>query len=260
MAEELYMSLDQARKELLKRRQDTDLKKKIEEELGDKLISKFTDSARGVAFRQLCSPDNGFTFFYQCAKYINTKPLILEYHSDIFVHFNEEKKGLGRLRVTLEDQSFATVDIMDFHENEKKKLSDAKIKSGEGLVDFHLKLFEVSGYKVDIFDNSEWFKSFGKASEYYYYFFLHFIAHGVLFETFITDESDSEGGFTRDIIIPAIGRIKERFGVTPIIVSVYPDEQSTAEDFYWWSYPPHVNNYILEYSKTNDLSLKQVSF
>jgi hypothetical protein len=118
----MYVSLDEARAEIKRCWADVDLKKRIEAELGDQFMAAFAEKPRAISFRQLCSPDNGFTFFYQCAKYINAEPLILEYHGDIFVHFNAEKKGLGRLRVTQDDGNKATMDIMNFHDNEKKTI------------------------------------------------------------------------------------------------------------------------------------------
>ena len=61
----MYVSLDEARAELKRRWADVDLKKRIEAELGDLFMPTFANKPRGISFRQLCSPDNGFTFFYQ---------------------------------------------------------------------------------------------------------------------------------------------------------------------------------------------------
>lgn len=236
---------------------DLELRERIEKELGDKFMPSFKDKPRGVTFRQICSPDNGFTFFYQCSKYVGAEPLILEYHDDIFTHINEEKKGLGRLRMTLEDGTKATVDIMDFHANEKKKLGDVIIKTGEKLVDFHRNLFEVSGYKVDFLENSKWFHSIGKASEYYYFFLLHFVAHGFLSEN-LSEGDDKQKGFADDIMTPDIIKIKEKFGLHPLIIRSYPDNQNDEEDFYWWSYPPNVNEWVKNYAKNNKSTFKYI--
>lgn len=79
----LCLSHDEARAELARRWADTALRKEIEAELGDDFMPSFRDRPRGVSFRQVCSPDNGFTFFFQGAKYIGAEPLVLEYHNDI---------------------------------------------------------------------------------------------------------------------------------------------------------------------------------
>jgi hypothetical protein len=256
--ENTHISLDEARSELFKRWNDIELKKKIELELGEYFMPQFSDRPRGVSFRQLCTPEHGFTFFYQCSKYIGSVPLILEYHDDIFTHLNEEKKGLGRLRVTLEDKTKATVDIMDFHANEKKKLGECILGDGEKLVDFHRKLFDVSEYEIDILENSKWFHNFGTPSNYYYYLLLHYVAHGVAFENMESDEDDEKGvAFINNITTPAIKKIEEKFGVKPLIVRLYPRNQDAEEDFYWWNYPSNVNKYIIEYAKKQNIPFKK---
>lgn len=250
-----YYSLDEAREEIKKRWNDVELKKKIEEELGKNFISFFSsDNPRSVLFRQLISPDNGFYFFYQESKYIDTKPTIVEFLDDIFVSFNEEKKGYGRLHI---NDNY--VDVMDFHENEKLPLKDLTTKNGGSLVEFHHNLIKESGLSVDIFDLSDWFKSIGKAKDYYYYFLLHFLAYGVLFESFISDDEDEkECVFTKTVVLPAIEIIRQKFNLDPIIIKMYPDNQTEAEDLYWWNYPPYISEKILDYAKDNSLNLKLI--
>ncbi len=252
----IYISLDEAREEIKERWNDVELKKKIEEELGDKFMIAFKDSPRGITFRQICSPDNGFTFFYQSSRYVGVEPLVIEYFDDIFTHLNEEKKGLGRLRVILNNEEKAVVDIMNFHENEKKKLGECVIKSGKRLVEFHKNLFDISGYQVDFVENSKWFHNIGRASDYYYYFLLHFIAHGILFETFFDEGGSVEDAFTKEVISPALEKIEAEFGVKPLIVRSYPKHQDNEEGFYWWSYPPSVNKHIVEYANDGNIAPK----
>lgn len=240
-----YFSLDEARMEIKKRKSDLKLISDIKSELGDRIMTFFKENIpRSVLFRQLISPDNGLTFFHQSSKYIGTKATIVEFLDDIFVSFNEEKKGYGRIHV-----GDKVIDIIDFHSNEKKPLKMLSTLNGNNLVEFHHKLMQDSGLDVDIFDCSDWFKSIGKAKDYYYYFLLHFITNGVLFETFIIDsEDEKEMAFSNQVVIPAIRRIEDKFGVSPIIVKMYPDEQSADEDLYWWSYPPYIQNKIVGYN------------
>ncbi|OHA46800.1 MAG: hypothetical protein A2541_01305 [Candidatus Taylorbacteria bacterium RIFOXYD2_FULL_36_9] len=248
-----YFSLDEAREEIKKRWANVELKKKIEEELGEDFIPFFeSNKPRSVSFRQLISPDNGFCLFQQEAKYTDTKPTIIEYLDDIFVSLNIEKKGYGRLHT---DKGY--VDIMDFHSNEKLPLKDIKTLNGESIVDFHHNLITESGLEVDIFDMSKWFKKIGKAKEYYYPLLLHFLAHGILFESFISDsEDEKEFEFTKEIILPTLEKIYNKFGLCPLVVKMYPDGQSEEEDLYWWSYPPYINREILKYAEKNSLNIK----
>jgi len=258
MDKNIYSSLDEARGALKKRWEDGDLKKKIEAELGGNLMPSFSNDLRAVLYRQICPADNGFEFFFYSAKYINAEPLILEYHDDIFVSFNEEKKGLGRLRVKLEDESHAVVDIMNFHENEKKKLGECVLKSGEKLVDFHHRLFNLLGCKAESVDTSKWCHSIGSAADYYYYFLLHFVAHGVLFDVFQTVEDEKEDVFTSNVVLPALEKIERKFGLKPLIVRLYPENQTDEEDFFWWCYPSGANRSIIKYAKDNELNLKLI--
>jgi len=239
-----YFSLDEAREEIKKRWNNIELRKRIEEELSNNFIDFFkSDKPRSVLFRQMVSPDNGFYFFQQEAKYLDTKPTVVEYLEDIFVSFNEEKKGYGRLYV---NNNY--IDIINFYDSEKKTLKDIITIRGEKLFEFHHKLMEETKLDFDIFDNSDWFKSLGKAKDYYYQFLLHFICHGVLFENFVLDEENiNENVFTINVVLPAIKKIEDKFGLRPLIVKMYPDGQTMAEDLYWWSYPYNISKKILDF-------------
>jgi hypothetical protein len=257
----IHLSLDDARQLLQERWANKELRQSVEAELAENFMPMFKERPRAVSFRQLCSPDNGFAFFFQRAHYLNATPLVTEYHEDIFVHFNEEKKGLGRLRVVLENGEKACVDIMDFHANEKLLLGDCVIKTGEKLVSFHHNLFHQSGYQINMMDNLKWFRNFGRAQQYYYPFLAHFVAHGVWFENIEAFEDDEKGvAFIRNIISPSIEKIEAQYGCKPLVVRQYPnpETQTAEEDFYWWSYPPHVNDYIVKYAREHGLRFKPV--
>ena len=260
MEDGIYVSLDEAREELKKRWNDLELRRKIEKELGDKFLPPFHDVPRAVFNHQICTPDNGLTFFYYCSKYIGAEPLAWENSNDLFVSFNEEKKGLGRLRVITNDGKKATVDIMNFHENEKRKLNECVLKNGKKLIDFHHELFNHCHCNVEIYDDDpKWLEDVSDVSRYYYLTFLHFIAHGVLFERFILspEEDKKEAIFTNEVILPIFEKIKRKFGIKPLIVRLYPENQSEEEDFFWWCYPSNVNDYIIQYAKENNYLIKE---
>ena len=239
--EDLYMSLDEARKEISARWQNQELKEKIKAELGDLFMEDFSATPRSISFRQIIGPDNGFMQFYQNSKYLNVEPLIMEYKKDIFVSFNEEKKSLGKLRINKEGKK-GYMNILDFHGNEKKPLDEVVLKNGELLIDFYHNLMKRFGYGDVSKDFSDWFMKVGKAKDYYYPLLLHCVAHGIFFETLEGDEY--ENTFTKEVIIPTIVKIKEKFGLEPIIVKLYPTDQTPLEDYYWFSYPPFINDYI----------------
>lgn len=260
MMENIYVSLDEAREEIKKRWNDVELRKKVEEELGDNFWSEFKLKPRGLILKNLISPENGLVFFMQCSKYIDITPLAFECLGDVFVSLNEEKKGMGRLHVQLENKKRVVLDIINFHLWEKKKFSEIITKTEESLVDFHHKLINYSGYNIEIKDKTDWIIKKNKPSDWYYLYLLHFIAHGVLFDVFQTEEDEKEDVFTKNIVLPALEKIEEKFGKKPLIVRSYPSNQSAEEDFYWWSFPPDVNNYIIDYANKHNLNFKEVLF
>lgn len=252
----IYVSLDEARALLRERWNDASLKAKVKAELGERFIPAYGNDPLAVIARQLSSPDNGFIFFHQCARYIGAVPLIQEGLCDMFVSFNEEKKGLGRLRVELEDGSRATIDIMDFHTNEKREVGECVLKTGENLATFHHRLLKLDGYGLEPYDNSAWYRRNGHASNYCYPMLLHFVAHAVLFENYRTEDGSAETRFTHEVVFPAIKRIQATFGLAPLIVRAYPEDQTDEEDFYWWSHSSKVNRYLLDYAREHGLKIK----
>ena len=257
-----HISLDEAREELKKRWDDVELRKKIEDELGDNFWPEFKNMPRGMLGRALQSPDNGFVFFKQRSKYLNAIPLGNEYLGDVFVSVNEDKKGLGRLHVVLENGSKAVIDIIDFHANEKKLINDVILKTGKKLVDFHHELLEILGYGMETRDMTIWARGLGTAKDYYYYYLLHFVAHGVFFENAEAFDDDERGvSFMNNIAIPAIKKIENKFGLKPLIVRLYPnpETQTVDEDFFWCCYPPKINDYIINYARKNNFNFKEVN-
>ena len=59
----IYFSLDEARAELSRRRQNTLLRAAVEAELGERLWPELRDRPRSVFARQLLTPNNTFLYF-----------------------------------------------------------------------------------------------------------------------------------------------------------------------------------------------------
>jgi len=98
-----------------------------------------------------------------------------------------------------------------------------------------------NSFKVDIFDNSQWLIKKGhKPADYYPYCLALFICHGILFENFSADEKEKH--FTNEVILPAMNKVKEHFGVKPLIVQLVP--QHEISDRYWWCYPDYIEKEI----------------
>lgn len=253
-----YYSLDQAREEIKKRQHDKALKEKVNKFLSSRFIPGLGQEPKAALIRSVLSPDSGFDFFYYCSKYIGLEPLIAEYTDDLFVGLSEEKLGLARLRITLEDNSKKLVDIVDFKVYHGKKIPEVKVVDDRSLIDFHHDLFKLTDYKFSPEDISGYFHSFGKPSEYYPYYFANFIVHGVLFENFAIDSETHEKNFTNNVVVGSLEKIKEMFGVYPIIVRLYPEDQTSTEDFFWWSYNKNINDKLIKFSLENKCKIKDV--
>ena len=252
---DIHFSLDDARAELKKRSTDLDLRRAVEQKLGNHFWPEFEKTPRGLVWRNILSPDNSIAFYHSCCKYLNAAPMAFEFLGDMYVSINEEKRGLGQLRVKLENGSKATVNIFDLHRWNKRVLSEISLKDGQRLVNFHHDLLRQSELNIPFRDNTQWAHELGKPSEWYYAYLLHFVAHGVLFETL---SMEVDGPFLENTALPALRRIENEFGVHARPESLFPDvaSQTANEDFYWWSYPPQVNRYLLDHARQHGLAFK----
>ncbi len=265
MSHGFYMSLDEARSELHRRWNDTGLRSAVESALGEHFMEAFRDRPRATLLRQMISPDNGFMLFNYCAAYLGAAPLGIEYLGDRFTCLNEGKKGLGRPRLSVGDDRLR-LRLFNLQQWENRALDEIILPTGETLAGFHHTLFDCLALRVEILDQTAWYRAIGKPADYYYPLFAHAIAHGVYFETFVTDDEPvdrrqrkTEHWFTDEVVRPNFERVTRDFGLRPMIVRSFPDNQTDAEDFYWWSYPPLINDYLIEYARRHRLSFKKVT-
>jgi len=235
---------------------DNALRRSVEEVIGAHFWPELIEQPHGVLCRCLPSPDNGFTFFLQASQWMGLQAFMPEYTEDKFVSLNPEKRCLGRLSLTMPEGTKMTCDILDYNANDGKPLTEVVLKTGEKLVSFHHRLFEIAGYQIMPHDLSVWLLS-NKPAHNYYYYLAHFIAHGVLFDVFEDDHGSKEEVFTREVILPNLEIVEREFGLKPLIVRHYPPEQTDDEDFYWFSYPPHVNAYLVKWAQENNLPFKK---
>jgi hypothetical protein len=258
--ENIYVSLEEAKKEIEKRWVTEDLKKEIEKELGTFLITDLEKTPRAVLCRPIISPDNGFNFFEHCARYIGCRGIGLEYTEDKFVVLNSEKRGLSKLRIT-RNGIRGWYDTVDCNKEQGKKIIDVLTKiNNKKLVDFHHEIYEFTNADTQIIDHSLWFKRFTGPAEYYYYFLLNFVVHGVYFDLFDTEMDQKENSFVHSMVIPNIQKIKDKFGLYPLIVKLYPDDQTPEDDFYWFAYNHFVNDRIVSIAEESNLEFHQFNF
>jgi hypothetical protein len=242
-----YYSLDEAREEIKKRWNDVELKKKVEKELGEFLFKDLSSEPRAVVFRPIATPDNGISFFINCSQYLNLKPIVLEYLEDKYVVMNEEKRGLTKLRILEKNNVKKYINIVNSNVEQGKKISDVTTNFSNNLklVDFHHEMLNNFYPDLEFHDYSKWFGNFNFPKDYYYYLLLNFVAHGVYFELFYIDPNEREKDFVFNNVLPNLKKIKEKIGLDPIIVKLYPEDQTEQEDFYWFSYQFNIQKYII---------------
>jgi len=243
---DVYTTIENAKKEIVKRWNDKDLKKKVEEYLGGDIPKGFLNEPRAVLFRNIASPDLEFLYFLKMAKDNGMKPLVLEYTHDKFSTRNADKLCLAKLAIFegKNKNGEAIVryrKLIDIKVQDNKEFCEIETLEGENLVEFHHNLVtKMVPEGVDVFGMSQWIEHNGKtAAEYYNKFLALFVCHGILFENFVTDESEAE--FEDMVVIPALENVKKIFSVEPIICPLASD----PNDMYWWSYPSEIEK-ILE--------------
>lgn len=81
---------------------------------------------------------------------------------------------------------------------------------------------------------SDWAKAVSGAHFDYVRLLALFVTDGILFENFRTDD-EHEIAFTHGRTIPAFEKVERMFGVRPLIVRLFTDEE--VADPKWWRYP-----------------------
>lgn len=233
-----FPTIEEAMVELERRRNDKELQSRVEEYFKDVGIPvPFQDEPRLTLFRQIATPNIEVSRFLIIADGVDMKPLLFEYYDDKFTSNNEWKLYCGKLafyegigKKGGHKISYST--IIDFNTYNGKKISEVKTLWGEGLTDFHHKLFDVNythHSKDYFFDASEWLHGCGgNALNYYKYFLALFVFHGILFENLILS-NENELEFGKSIFLPVLNDLRDRLGHKPIIVPVSPTEIESAE-------------------------------
>ena len=240
----VYFNLTDAVKEHEKRAQDTSLDEKIKNLLGGDVPEIFLDTGKKiVVFRHIATPNYEIRRFISIADAVQDfDPVILEYTHDKFTNRNEWKYSLGKINFfkgvnKLNEQLFESRVVVDFNTSNGSPIKDIKTLWDQSLVDFHHDFFFdiYPNLKNNVSDISEWIiKNGTQAKEYYKFFFLIFIKHGILLENFLLTGKELE--FTKEVILPALFEIERDLGLRPLIVALEPTD---IEDSKFWLAHPH---------------------
>lgn len=246
----IYTPLDVALRELQVRRNNVELKRKVEKYLGKSIPEPLLLEPKVVLARQVTTPNFEIIRFLNVPDSTGLKPLFFEYHEDRLIYKNPSKyrlvrlafhEGIGKNGGPKRDH----VNIIDFDKFHGSTFSATSTLLGKSLVNFHHDLFKKRFplYANSLFDASSWYKKHGQSPlKYYPKFLALFIYHGILFENFMLDQKEFE--FTKNIFLPAFLEIQEYFGVRPLIVALEPT--GIEDDEFWLSYPPDIKKLAID--------------
>ncbi|MCX6753315.1 MAG: hypothetical protein NTW62_03175 [Candidatus Nomurabacteria bacterium] len=245
----VYTPLSEALRLLEERQKDPVLIARIEELLNGDIPEVLKNKKCGVFARQVATPNVDTQHFIKITKENNLETILFEYPDDKFTSKNNFKHSLCQIRVhnginKNGNDLFEKINIIDLVKYDGKKIRDIVTLWEEPLIDFHRKLFKHYELPEDLIfhDISGWYDRNGNdASHYYTNFLLLFVCHGILFENFLTSK-DSEGDFTKNIVLPSINEIENLTGVKPLIVPISLLDIENEE--YWISHPSHIKKLI----------------
>lgn len=244
--EELYTPLSVAKEEIQRRWNDKELRKKVEDFLGEEFPEMFKDEPRAVLFRFIATPNFEFRRFFDLSQMVSLEPVYAEFLGDKFCTRNQDKLCLGRIVVS-NGKNEKKKNIINIQDNDNKKFSDIETLWGQKLVDFHHYIFSESFAGVQNFDVSS-FKTNGETSKDVYIKFLSlFLCNGILFENYISKDNGYEKKFTNAVVLPAINELFERFGVKPLIVPLLPIMDEDQVEWMW--YPQDIEENMYKFCK-----------
>jgi len=249
---DIYTPLSEAKAELERRWDDPELKKKVEEYLGDNLPLPLRGEPRALCTFHVATSNWAFFHFWKASQEINLKPLVFEYTDDLFVTTNFDKASLAKMifyhgRDDNNKMITSGEHIIDLGgKNEKKKIREIETLWGESLVDFHHRTLNTFYDNLEIYDGSDDYHKLGKnPKEYYKYIFAFYIRNGILFENYLL--SSKEKKFTEEVLFPAFEFVWKKFGVKPLIVPITP--QNEADGKHWWCYPEYIKTLLKKTTK-----------
>src|SRR4030042_2175704 len=97
---EIYTPLSVAKKEIWKRWNDKELKKKVEDFLGGDLPEVFKRKPKAALFRFIATPNLEFRNFFDLSKMSKLDPVYVEFLEDRFCTRNQDKVCLGRIIIS----------------------------------------------------------------------------------------------------------------------------------------------------------------
>lgn len=245
---EIYTPLSVAKEEIWRRWNDKELRKKVEEFLGDDLPDIFSDGPKVVIFRNIATPNFELKLAFDYAKMIGLDLAVIEFTVDRFCTRNRDKLHLGKLFfLDIKKKGCevkAKVNIIPIKEVDNVPLRDIKTNWGEDLVAFHHRILGKNGYaNVRTFDAST-YKLNGLGPFEMYLKILGFCSNfSILLENFLVKTDKGERSFTERIIFPAFRKVRQAVRKKPMIVPLMG--VNDEENVFWQYYSSDVGDLLL---------------
>jgi hypothetical protein len=232
-----YTPHEEARVEILRRREDLDLRRRVEEFLGGPPPGR-PDEPGAFLCRTVQTPNREFFRFMELARSLGLPPHAQEYLDDRFCSMNADK--LGAVRMTFHrgvnkrnEAMFRRRVIVEGSAWDGAPYRNLRTKWGENLVHFHHGLLQTFFAGLTLINESAWYRARGlNPGEFYPAHYARFLCHGVLLETYV--ETPREAPFIRDVVLPAFSRVISLFGVKPLIVPLLPPESAADPSWTWY--------------------------
>lgn len=229
--------------EIWHRWNDKDLEKKVNDYLSNRIPPVLKDEPKAISTSHVATPNWAFFHFWENSRKAGLKPVAFEYLDDKFVTTNFDKASLAKMVFYhgkgddghMLTSSHHVIDLGGKEEN--RLIKEIDTLWGEKFVDFHHRSLNAFYEDIEIHDGSQWYHDMGKdAKEYYRYVLALYIRNGVLFENFLITKNEEK--FTREVLLPAFEFVYKKFGVKPLIVPIFPQNESDSK--YWWCYPEFI--------------------
>lgn len=237
---EIYANFNSLQEELDKRWDDISLRKKVASFFGDDAISNVLEKQYAFQNKYIFSPNKELDNFIKLSDVLGLEKCLLEYNGK-FVSKNIEKYFLCKMYFTQglnknNTDIFISERVVDFNKYEGENMKNIDTLWGENLVDFHHKLVDLRypGLSKNIISINEWFdRNNNVEGEWYTAFLALFVVNGILFENYLPEDPE-ENVFIMEKLKPSLLKIKDIFGVTPLIVPAVPIVEGS--DVHWRAY------------------------
>lgn len=254
---DLTLTPSEAVRELRKRAGDKELRRRVEEYLGNDIPEYFKDGPVLYLARHLASPNFETMRLAHLTEPLGMKTVVSQDTKDMFVSRNHEKRALAKLSVCKKisrntngfHEQFQNIAIVDFNAAEGKPLCSIETLWGEGLADFHSEIFKrFTNGRIENPDDAAWIDRHhrGNILEHFKHLLPLFLAHGIFFEDYVSQDTH----FVKHTLLPAFHFVEKRFGYRPIIARLTPG--SMESDLFWLSYPTEVLNIICDRMKKRE--------